>query len=110
MHLTYTELPLSHAHSEAKVDKEILTKTLKSRKKTVVTDLNLPPIKTTEIVGIMVHETIVQHSKSTSGITAKDLLVKISSYQGEQVHLVLEIEYTDCNMHYSGTPHKFITY
>ena len=63
--------------------------------------------------GIMLHETIMRHSKSTYAIMARDLLVKICSYHGEQVHLVLDkqspsIKDTERNLHYSGTPKKVI--
>ena len=85
-----TEVPLSLAHSHGillKTDKATLPKTLESRQETVVTDLRLPQIKATMINGgIMLQEAIMQHSKSTNAIMARDLLVKICSYHGKQVH------------------------
>ena len=79
-----TEVPLSLAHSDGtllKTDKATLMITLESRQEIVVTDLSLPPIKTTVIDGgIMRHETIMQHSKSTYTIMARDILVKICLY------------------------------
>ena len=38
--------------------------------------------------GILVHETVLQQSKST--VMATDRLVKVCSSRGEQIHLVLD--------------------
>jgi len=113
-----TEVPLSLAHSDGtplKTDKATLTKTLENKQETVLTDLSLPSIKATVIDGgIMLHETVMQHSKSTYGIMARDLLAKICSCRGEQVHLVLDkyqspsIKDAERNLRYSSTPQTFI--
>ena len=74
-----------------KTDKATLTKILESKQETVLTDSNILPIKATVIDGdIMLHETVLKHSKSTYAMMARDLLVKICSCHGEQVHLVLD--------------------
>lgn len=112
-----TEVPLSLAHSDGiplKTDKASLTKTLESKQETVLTDSNIPPIKATVIDGgIMLHETVMKHSKSTYAMMARDLLVKICSCHGEQVHLVLDkyqspsIKDAERNLRYSSTPCAF---
>ena len=74
-----TEVPLSLAHSHGillKTDKATLPKTLESRQEQA-TMIN---------GGIMLQEAIMQHSKSTNAIMARDRLVKICSYHGKQVH------------------------
>ncbi len=55
-----------------------LTKILESKQETVRTDSNILPFKATVIDGgIMLHETVLKHSKSTYAMMARDLLVKI---------------------------------
>ena len=62
----------------------------------------------------MLHETKMQHSKSTYAIMARDLQVKVCACHGEQVHLVLDkyqspsIKDSERILRYSGTPKKFI--
>ena len=89
-----TEVPLSFAHSDGiplKMDKATLTKALESKQKTVPTNSSITPIEATVIDGgIMLDKTVMKHSKSTYAMMARDLLVKICSYCGEQVHLVLD--------------------
>ena len=101
-------MPLFLAHSDGtplKTDKATLTKSFESKQGIVLTDSSLPPIKAT----IMLHETVLQHSKSTYGIMARDLLEKICSCCGEQVHLVLDkyqspsIKDAERNLRYSST-------
>ena len=64
-----TEVPLSFAHSDGiplKIDNATLTKALESKKKTVPTNSSITPIEATVLDGgIMLHETVVKHSKST---------------------------------------------
>ena len=112
-----TEVPLSFAHSDGiplKTDKATLTKALESKQKTVPTNSSITPIEATVIDGgIMLHETVMKHSKSTYAMMARDLLVKICSYCGEQVHLVLDkyqspsIKDAERNLRYSSTPQAF---
>ena len=75
-----TTVPLSLAHSDGtplKTDKATLTKALESRQDVVFVDANLPSIKATIIdVGILLHESGMQHNKSTYATMARDLLVK----------------------------------
>ena len=75
-------MPLSFAHSDGiplKTDKATLTKALESKpKKNVPTKSSITPIEATVIDGgIMLHETVMKHSKSTCAMMARDLLVKI---------------------------------
>ena len=46
-------------------------------------------IKTVIHDSILVHDTVLQHSKSTCVVMARDRLVKVCSSRGEQIHLVL---------------------
>ncbi len=94
-----------------KTDKATLTKILESKQETVLTDSNILPIKATVIDGdIMLHETVLKHSKSTYAMMARNL---ICSCHGEQVHLVLDkyqspsIKDAERNLHYSSTPQAF---
>ena len=106
-------MPLSLAHTDGtpvKTDKATLTQSLESKQEIVLTDSSLPPIKATVVNGgIMLHETVMQHSNSTYGIMARDLLAKICSCRGEQVHLVLDkyqspsIKDAERNLRYSST-------
>ena len=110
-------MPLSFAHSDGiplKMDKATLTKALESKQKTFPTNSSFTPIEATVIDGgIMLHETVMKHSKSTYAMMARDLLVKICSYCGEQVHLVLDkyqspsIKDAEHNLQYSSTPQAF---
>ena len=89
-----TEVPLSLAHSDGtplKTGKSVLTKIREGRQEDPLVETNLPPITSTVIDGgIIIHETILQHSKSTYATMARDLLGKVCSYRGEQIHLVLD--------------------
>ena len=89
-----TTVPLSLAHSDGtplKTDKATLTKALESRQDVVFVDANLPTIKTTVIDGgILLHESVMQHSKSTYATMARDLLAKVCCHRGEQIHLLLD--------------------
>ena len=89
-----TEMPLSLAHNDGtplKTDKATLTKTLESRQEVVLVDITLSTITATAIDGgIILHEIVLQHSKSTYATMAKDLLTKVCSSRGEQIHLVFD--------------------
>ena len=89
-----TTVPLSLAHSDGtplKTDKATLTKALESRQDVVFVDANLPPIKATIIDGgILLHESVMQHSKSTYATMARDMLVKVCCHRGDQIHLLLD--------------------
>ena len=50
-------------------------------------DTNLPSIKATiSDGGILLYESVMQHSKSTYAAMARDLLVKVCSHRGELMH------------------------
>ena len=93
--LTYpiTDVPLALAHSDGtptKTCKATLTKVLESRQTLVLKD-NLPAIKAIVIDGgNILHEVVLQHSKSSYGAMARDLLVKISFCPGEEIHIVFD--------------------
>ena len=95
-----TEVPLCLAHCDGtalKTEKASLTKALEKRQEVVLVDANLPPITATVIDGgIILHETVLRHSKSTYATMARDLLVKVCSNRGEQIHLVLDKYQTPC--------------
>ena len=87
-------VPLSLAHSDGtplKTDKATLTKALESRQDVVFVDANLPTIKTIVIDGgILLQESVMQHSKSTYATMASDILVKVCCHRGEQIHILLD--------------------
>ena len=89
-----TDLPLSLAHSDGtcnKTEKAALTKTLERRQTHIFTDQNLPPIKASLIDGeCIMHESIMRHCKSTYQTIARNLLIKVCSKPGEQIHLLLD--------------------
>ena len=89
-----TTVPLSLAHIDGtrlKTDKPTLTKALESRQDVVFVDTNLPSIKATiSDGGILLYESVMQHSKSTYAAMARDMLVKVCSHRGELMHLLLD--------------------
>ena len=95
--------------------RQLSQKPLKVNKKLFLhANSSITPIEATVIDGgIMLHETVMKHSKSTYAMMARDLLVKICSYCGEQVHLVLHkyqspsIKDAERNLRYSSTPQAF---
>ena len=64
-----TDMPLSLAHSQntpLKTNKAALTKTPESRQEVAPVNTSIPSLKATVIDGgIIIHETILQHSEST---------------------------------------------
>ena len=71
-----TTVPLSLAHSDGtplKTNKATLTKALVSRQDVVFVDANISTIKTINDGGILLHESVMQHSKSTYATMARDL-------------------------------------
>ena len=111
-------MPLSLAHSDGaplKTDKAALTKTLGRRQEVILVDASLPLIAATVIDGgIILHETVLQHSKSTYATMARDLLAKVCLCRGEEVHLVLDkyqtqsIKDAERNLRRSTTSQVFI--
>ena len=86
-----TTVSLSLAHIDGtplKTDKAILTKALESRQHVVFVDTNLPSIKATiSDGGILLYESVMQHSKSTYAAMTRDLLVKVCSHRGESMRI-----------------------
>ena len=83
--------PITTVRPYLKTDKATLTKALESRQHVVFVDTNLPSIKATiSDGGILLYESVMQHSKSTYAAMARDLLVKVCSNLGELMHLLLD--------------------
>ena len=89
-----TDVPLSLACSDGtpnKTDKAALTEVIKETQDIVLTDITLPPVSASIVDGgSILHETLIHHSKSTYGTMARDLLVKVCSMRGEEIHLLLD--------------------
>ena len=89
-----TTVPLSFAHIDGtslKTDKATLTKALECRQDVVFVDTYLPSIKAAiSDGGILLYESVMQHSKSTYAAMARDLLVKVCSHCGELMHILLD--------------------
>ena len=88
-----TDVPLAVVHSDGippKTCKAAHTKVLDSRQTLVLKD-KFPAIKATVIDGgNILHEIVLQHSKSSYDAMVRDLLVKVSFYPGEEIHLVFD--------------------
>ena len=88
-----TDVPLALSHTDgtpAKTCRAALTNALESRQTSKLEDV-LPVIRATVIDGgNILHEIVLQHSKSSYGAMARDLLVKVSFYQGEEIHLLFD--------------------
>ena len=111
-----TAVPLSLALSDGtplKADKATLTKALEDKQDIVLADAIISPIKATVIDGgIILHETMIQHSKSTYGSMARDLLERVCHSYGENILLVLD-KYQSPSIitlseFYAGRPQEFI--
>ena len=89
-----TEVPLSLSHSDGtplKTEKAALTKFLETKQNVVLSDINIPPMKAAVIDGGMILcETVLQHSKSTYATMAEDLLKKVRTTKANEIHLVLD--------------------
>lgn len=85
--ITVVSLALTHSDGTLlKTEKATLTKILESKQETVL--ISLPPISSTVIDGgLMLHETVIQHRKSTYGTMAKDLLMKVCLSPGEEIQV-----------------------
>ena len=88
-----TTVPLSLAHIDGtplKTDKATLTKALGQH--VVFVDTNLPSIKATiSDGGILLYESVMQHSKSTYAAMARDLLVKVCSRRDESTTRQIQV-------------------
>ena len=89
-----TDVPLSFAHSDGtpnKTGKATRTKLLEGKQTIILTDITLPPVNAIGVDGgCILYETLSHPSKSTYGTLEKDLLVKVCSFKGEDIHLVLD--------------------
>ena len=89
-----TDVPMALAHSDGtmfKTEKSSLTRLLEERQGCVITDASLPAINATIVDGgCVLHKIIVRCNQSTYSTIAKDLLVKICSLKGKEVHLTFD--------------------
>ena len=68
-----------------------MTRKLECKQEAALLATNLPVISASvSDGGIIIHETVLQQSKSTYGTMAKDLLDRVCSSRAEQIHLVLD--------------------
>ena len=89
-----TEVPLSLSHSDGiplKTEQAALTKFLETKQNVVLSDISISPMKAAVIDGGMIlYETVLQHSKSTYATMAEDLLKKVCTTKANEIHLVLD--------------------
>ena len=89
-----TDVPLSLAHTDRtplKTEKAPLTKLLVSKQTSVLTNINLPSIFCSVIDGgLILHEVLVQHTTSSYVDIATELLARVCSLQGMEIHLLLD--------------------
>ena len=90
-----TDVPLSLTHADGtplKTEKASLTKLLESKIKTsVLTNINLPSISCSIIDGgLILYEVLVQHTTSSYVDIATEILARVCSLQGMEIHLLLD--------------------
>ena len=89
-----TDVPLSLAHADGtplKTEKASLTKLLESKQLSVLTNINLPSISCSIIDGgLILYEVLVQHTTSSYVDIATELLARVCSLQGMEIHLLLD--------------------
>ena len=87
-----TEVPQSLSHSDGTplmTEKAALTKFVETKQNVVLSDISIPPMKAAVIDGGMIlYETVLQHSKSTYATMAEDLLKKVCTTKANEIHLV----------------------
>ena len=90
-----TEIPLALAHTDgtpAKTDKATLTKVLESKLPQERQE-NASGSKVDATIfdgGLILHEVLPRHTKSTYGKIVQDIIVKVCSAKGDSVHLLLD--------------------
>ena len=89
-----TDVPLSLAHADGiplKTEKASLTKLLESKQTSVLTNINLPSISCSIIDGgLILYEVLVQQSTSSYVVITTELLARVCSLQGMEIHLLLD--------------------
>ena len=89
-----TDVPLSLAHADGtplKTEKASLTKLLESKQTSVLTNINLSSISCSIIDGgLILYEVLVQHTTSSYVDIATELLARVCSLQGMEIHLLLD--------------------
>ena len=89
-----TDVSLSLAHADGtplKTEKASLTKLLESKQTSVLTNINLLSISCSIIDGgLILYEVLVQHTTSSYVDIATELLARVCSLQGMEIHLFLD--------------------
>ena len=90
-----TDVPLSLVHADRtdplKTEKAPLTKLLESKQTSVLTNINLPSIFCSVIDGgLILHEVLVQHTTASYVDIDTELLARVCSLQGMEIHLLLD--------------------
>ena len=89
-----TEVPLSLAHADGsmnKTEKAAFTKILEGKQVNVLDEKSIGRVNASMFDGgLLMHEIIPSHSKSTYSKIARDFIVKVCSAPGDEVHLLLD--------------------
>ena len=91
-----TDVLLSLAHADGtplKTEKASLTKLLESKQTSVLTNINLPS-KSCSIIdgGLILYEVLVQYTTSSYVDIATELLARVFSLQGMEIHVHLLLD------------------
>jgi hypothetical protein len=90
-----TEIPLSLAHADGsptKTEKANLTKLLESKQSTSHKNDTLGSMIDATLFngGLVLHEVLPRHNKSTYGKIITDIMIKVCSASGDSAHLLLD--------------------
>ena len=89
-----TDVPLFLAHADGtplKTEMASLTKLLESIQTSVLTNINHPSISYSIIEGgLILYKVLVQHTTSSYVDIATELLARVCSLQGMEIHLLLD--------------------
>lgn len=89
-----TEVPLALAHSDGimnKTEKAAFTKLLEQKQVKVLDEKSIGRVNATMFDGgLLMHEVLSKHNKSTYSSIARDFLVKLGSARGDEVHILLD--------------------
>ena len=89
-----TDVPLALAHADGiplKTEKASLTKLLESKQTSVLTNINLPSISCSIIDGgLILYQVLVQQTTSSYVNIATELMARVCSLQGMEIHLLLD--------------------
>ena len=89
-----TEVPLSLAHADGsmnKTEKAAFTKILEGKQKNALDEKSIGRVNVSMFDGgLLMHEILPSHNKSTYSKIARDFMVKLASAPGGEVHLLLD--------------------